>query len=510
MKSYFTEILAPSPKSFWKFCLVWLLLFGLSVLVRLPHFLSKNFWFDGDEAMVGIMAQDFLEGKSFPFYFYGQNYGLSTLEAISTALFIALLGSGIWALRLGGLLLFSLGVTFLVRAIQRQHIPRWVWFSLTALLITFPTWYLWGAMVRGGYVTSFLFVCVVFYWMLETHFSYKQLIWIGVSAAIAFEAHLLILLPVIPMIAAWVFKHPNGFRNACLLLGIFVVSVLTIRGIGYLDVAYWKSPPINWGIDKQLANLEIQGHGLVAGYSNFFFFGMNIERPSWWDLLLKISLILSLLLLVWDFFQASKYKKYFYGFALLMILVYVFLMSTIRIPSPRYWMGLFSGILFWLILIFISRENKRFVSFSLLVLTLISVLGITTGSKMKQDWYDAGVNELQAFEGFHKEVQKHHPKAIYITDNLIQWQWNYLYGKEIPASAFRSRERTQFFCDQVERNYQKNPEKVVIGGLWGIALQMDTIRGFNDYRYQVETKYFINPYARKDFVDQGIRTMKGE
>ena len=51
------------------FILVLLAIFCASILVRLPHFLSNDFFFDGDEGILGIMAQDFLLGKGFHFIF---------------------------------------------------------------------------------------------------------------------------------------------------------------------------------------------------------------------------------------------------------------------------------------------------------------------------------------------------------------------------------------------------------------------------------------------------------
>lgn len=510
MKTYLSQLVTPSPKSVWRFSLLWLLIFGLAILVRLPHFLSKNFWFDGDEAMVGIMAQDFLAGRTFPLYFYGQHYGLSTFEAVSTALFIALFGSGIWALRLGGLFLFSLGVTFVLRAVEQQRVARWVWLCILLVLVTFPTWYLWGAMVRGGYVTAFLCASVIFYALMDWKASFKQLLIVAFAVAIAFEAHVLILFPLFPLMATHILRHPNGFRHACFLFLIFVATVLAIRGVASSDVAYWTAPKTIWGWDHQYTHLQQQFHGLVAGYSNFFFFSMNIDRPMWWDVLLKSSLLISLVLLAWDLLSSFREKWRYYGWIGVVILVYLMLVSTVEIQAPRYWIGLFTGMMFWLIAVWVERSGQRVADFSLVFVALICMVGITTGSKMKQDWYDAGVHELRAFEGFHREVQQHHPKGIFITDNLIQWQWNYLYGNEIPASAFRARERTQAFCDRVHAVYRTHPDQVVIGGLWGMTLQMDTIRGFNDHRYQVETKYFIQPYARRDFVDQGCKTMNGE
>lgn len=61
-------------KSFW---VEWLFAFGLVVLARLPYLLSEHVFFDGDEAMLGIMGRDLITGRNIPFYFYGQQYGFS-------------------------------------------------------------------------------------------------------------------------------------------------------------------------------------------------------------------------------------------------------------------------------------------------------------------------------------------------------------------------------------------------------------------------------------------------
>lgn len=508
--NYLVEIVDRKEKSIGKFLLWWGLLFVLSILVRLPHFLSDNFWFDGDEAIIGLMAQDLLKGENFPFYFYGQNYGLSTFEVFSTAFFEALSGPNIWSLRLGGLLLFSLGITFVARTIRVYGLPRWVFFSFIILLLTFPAWYLWGTMVRGGYVTAFLFVCIIFYFILQKEQTRSQLVWIAISSAIAFESHFLILLAFSPLIVWWLLRQDKILIKTFTILIIFIGTAAVFR-IGYLDEPFWEPPAPSFGWDKQLINLQSQKHGFIAGFSNFFYFEMNVDRPFWWDLLLKLFLGLSSVYLLWGFVRSSRFQKKFYMVLVLAVVAYIFLISTIQIRSPRYWMGLFNGLLFVLIFVAVYHRRGKFSFLFIGVFSLISLIGIAVGPKMRQHWYEANVNELRAFEGFHKAVKNSGAKALYVTDNLIQYQWNYLYGDEIPASTFRTKgERVQKFCDRVNEIYKNYPEEVVLGGLWGLFATMDTIQGFNDHRLQVETKYFIHPYARKNFVEQGMRTVREE
>lgn len=501
----------PALDSNWKkalfFCACWMLFFGLGILVRLPHFLSKNFFFDGDEAIIGIMAQDFLDGKHFPLYFYGQNYGFSMFEALSTALFVKLAGSGIWALRLGGLLIFSLGVTFLFQTAQNRNAGHWRSWLLAILVLSFPAWYLWGGMVRGGYVTAFTLCCALFYIVHGTRFSLPKLVMASILAGFAFECHVLILIPMAPFVACWLLKQEKWLAKAGLFIAVLAITVILIRWAGYTD-AKWPKPALEFGLGKQLSYFALQTDGFLSGYSNFFFFTRLVEIPAWWHFLLIASLFIATGLLLADLVKSGRLRKLYYFFFAFSLLVSCFLISTVSSAVPRYWIGCCTGILFALLFVFITRKSRLF-NAGLILLTLICLAGTASGSKMENDSSNNGVNEMLAFEGWHREVAKHHPKGIFITDNLLQYQWNYLYGKEIPASAFRPEERTNAFRSKVDSLYNVDPAQTIIGGKIDVFLYMDTIRGFNDSRVQVENKYFLNYKALPAFVAQGKRTMCG-
>ncbi len=202
--------------------------------------------------------------------------------------------------------------------------------------------------------------------------------------------------------------------------------------------------------------------------------------------------------------RIRKRKVYF---MLVATILYLGLMSTIDLKSPRYWIGLSNGILFSIILIVIKNPSSLSKVF-LVVFTVISFVGISVGSKMKQHWLDLNINEMKALDGFYQEVKRRDVKAIYITDNLLQYQWNYLYGNEIPASMLRTSERTQKFCKKVNEIYKKNPESVVLGGYWGLFLTMDLVENFNHTREQIEVEYFINTNSSKEIVKHGMDYVK--
>lgn len=497
-----------SHRIFKKFAFVnnWILLFLACFVVRFPFFLSDNFNFDGDEAIIGIMAQDFLDGNSFPIYFFGQNYGFSTFEVLATAIFEFILGSSIWSLRLGALFLFSLGLTFVYQAFKIQKLSQKWSILLLLLFVTFPTWYLWGAMVRGGYLTAFVFCCLLYYLMVKPK---RPLIFalIGISSAIVFESHVFILLGIVPLLVTWFLTIPQKFQATSIMALSFGIVIFLIRTVGYSNDTSWNSPEMNFGW-VQLKYLTSQSQGIIAGFSNFFYYGMNVEHSLWWHILLILLLAMSVVYLIWVLLKGQLKHRKFVSIAIIAtILIYVFLVSTMRMYSPRYWIGLFTGLLFWLVYFFSENRTKLLSKVTALTLTTISFVGISVGNQMKFDWYDAGVNEMKAFYEFHAEVKRLDAKAIYITDALIQWKWNYLFGKEIPAACFYNEERIPKYSRKIERIYAKTPEKVIIGGLYGMCFSMDELPQFNEYRYKVNDKYFVNPIARKDYLERARKVV---
>jgi hypothetical protein len=66
----------------------------ISLVSRLPQLLSPNLLLDGDECILGLMAKHVAAGKEFPVFFYGQNYGLASIEAAAGAWALSISGTG--------------------------------------------------------------------------------------------------------------------------------------------------------------------------------------------------------------------------------------------------------------------------------------------------------------------------------------------------------------------------------------------------------------------------------
>ena len=78
---------------------LWLLVVTIIALaLRLDHLYASNFVIDGDEAIVGLMAQHILNGQSWPTFYYGQHY-MGSLEALLVALVGLFVGLSNFALK---------------------------------------------------------------------------------------------------------------------------------------------------------------------------------------------------------------------------------------------------------------------------------------------------------------------------------------------------------------------------------------------------------------------------
>ncbi len=456
------------------------------------------------------MAQDLIAGKHFPIYFYGQKYGLSTFEVFSVAFWIKLIGTGVWALRLGGLTLFALGTTFLFKGLLNRGQPLKLSFLIVVAVLCFPSWTLWAGMVRGGYVTAFCAISILFYLSSRFKFSILNYLIIGFLLAVAFESHVFLLIPILPLLL-FNWRSQGGSILNLLIIGIIsVLFIFGIKSLDFQDVLVWNSPSLDVDFSAFYDRGLIYGKGILHSFGNFTYFTADMEIPLWWKIGLSICLLLIGFLAVRLFLKISNEKKIYYLLSVFGLLLIFFVALSMRIYIPRYLISIYTGVLF--LLLFMSKDLladqlNRSLSVVMLVLFMI---GIGAGPRQKRDFFPSDVNKLEAFNALHEEVKKGDFKAVFVCDHFIQWQWNYLYGAEIPANAFNLVERTQQFNLKVDSIYLANPKETAIISYWGIFYNLEKVEGFDKTRRQVGNDYCIQPIVTKAFHDKGYETMGAE
>ncbi len=135
-------------KDDWRF-LALLVLLGCAL--RLDFLFANRFTIDADEAIVGIMAADIVNGLPVPTFYYGQHY-MGSFEPLVVAAGFALFGLSSVVLKCVPLL-FSLLFILLVYALAHEVAGRAA-ARLAAILCAVPPSPLmvWSSMARGGFI----------------------------------------------------------------------------------------------------------------------------------------------------------------------------------------------------------------------------------------------------------------------------------------------------------------------------------------------------------------------
>ena len=471
-----------------RFLLILCIVFFAALIVRLPHLLSSNSFFDGDEAVIGIMAQCLLKGDV-SIFFLGQNYGFSLLESSSVALFLKFIGTGIWALRLGGLLLFSLGVTFIIQTFKLKGFSAKALIFIGLLLISFPTWYLWGMMVRGGYVSSFLLISILFYITEIKYTSIKWIIVAGIISGVSFESHVLILLTFTPILLNWLLKASIKWK-AIFLFSISGVASILVCKLFYIDNPVWYKPELSFGFQTQWDQLVYHLGDIISGFSNYHFFTAGFKLTTWLSVIVIGSFILFLISLIKLTIDADYNDKRIAFLFLPILIIYLFFISMMRVPAPRYWVGLFTGMMFLLLFLLLRRHDFKVSFLKIITLTFFIVVALMGGNH-RRDWYQTDKNEMLLLAKLHDAVVTNNVDFIYSVEPDFQWKWNYMYGNEIPAMHVFEKERTAIFINRIETLKLDTTVNIGVVGFKGIYNGLNKDTSFYTRLIDVEDKYFL-------------------
>ena len=107
----------------------------LCLVSRMPQLFSENLILDGDESIVALMAKHLLELKEFPIFFYGQSYGFSFVEVLTTSLFYTIFGITDIAVKLAMLSLWTIGIIFFYKTLKEIGFKSNPWIPLLITLV---------------------------------------------------------------------------------------------------------------------------------------------------------------------------------------------------------------------------------------------------------------------------------------------------------------------------------------------------------------------------------------
>ena len=236
------------PPRFWIYLTA---LTALSLVSRLPQLLGPNLLLDGDESLLGLMAKHVAQGREIPVFFYGQHYGLSTVEASAGALAFLVAGTGARSLKFAMLALWTLGVLFLFLA-QSKFVGARKSFWITAVLVLSPAWADASMNARGGYITAFTASAALLFLLTRDLRDARIWRWLGagVLTGLIYLAQPLWLPGLLPILVV-VLGTRRQISSAAIVLGAAALTILPVELATTAGQETWGPPtmgnPEVWG-----------------------------------------------------------------------------------------------------------------------------------------------------------------------------------------------------------------------------------------------------------------------
>ena len=211
-----------------------LILVGTAVVRFAILFLSQTH-VTSDEAIIGLMAKHILEGRYFPFYFYGISYNASCAwEAYLAVVPFAIAGVGVVALKIPTVLL-SLACLALFYAMTTRLYSIRVATSASLIFALWPGLLKWHFQPRG-YAFYFLFIpaLVILFLIIEKEKvrSARDFLFFGLVCGIAFWSMELLLITIVALWALLFLRRKFSIQTFASCIAGFL--------IGYAPAIWWN------------------------------------------------------------------------------------------------------------------------------------------------------------------------------------------------------------------------------------------------------------------------------
>ena len=478
--------------------LEFLLVFALVVVARLPYLLSKHLYFDGDEALLGIMARDLLHLDAVPVYFYGQRYGLAILEVISTALFMPFFGSTVWTLKFGGMLLMAIAFWRLMVVIRTRTDSVWVYILTLIALVNIPPW-----TVHDRYLTAFLFACLVFERIiLKGTWNQKDWVWISLFLVMILLAQPIYLLFMIPLLSNRIMKKEQlQLALKSIVPGIAFLGLLRIPAMW--NKGHWK--PVRMG-EIDWGNLH---HYLIEGFwshcSGFFAYSDNYPVPTTVKIGVAGFLILLISAMIFIVLKGSSVDRKGI-FVLVVSLVFAMMaLPFFGVAGARYLLGFHVVILFLFIsvVITITRKNRKAIAAGLPFELAFLLLTQTGFDEYTSFWFEPELNDMQMLAELHETLDDRGIEHVFVSEWNLLWQLNYLGDEKIAARLSDRNERIDRYMDRVDTCYHTKDCSYALAGSHWPLLDMNQIDGWHEKVERINDRFYLMENPGDEFLEKG-------
>lgn len=488
-------------------------LLGFIMLIGLGsrlYFKDSNvFFFDGDEAIVGLMALDVLDG-SFPIYFYGQNYGMSIVEACFIALGVIFWGTSMLAIKLPMLAMWLCSIYILGLVFEELlgHKKWWAFLFVTIILLS-PTWLVWSMKARGGYLSSFFLSTLIVYFLVRSKYTLSKPEWfvLGGLLVILYELQPLWLPGTLAVVFFTMLRSIDFKKLGFCVFG--ALSTVVVFIIIKSDIAtIWASPGLN------LTNLHLAVVQLPVTLFNSlrgdYFLEVSYDTDSY---AYPASYLLLFIVSIGFFIFYSKgHKAINSSTAFLMAALFSMVGVLIRPDAPRYLLPFFGFSLLFIVDVFAYTSQIKYQRAMVLLGLIVGIIGLSYLSRFTSySFVNLAVNKKDQTISNDQhlmlklldKIEAHDIKYVLCTNDFLQYQINYLSNRRITAVGYKATCRTPWNLDTVWKAHAEETDRFALLGY--------NLGGkYPDKRHLILDKfiYVMNPsmqtLARLGFVKDAI------
>jgi hypothetical protein len=492
------------------------MLAAASALSRLPQLLSPNLLVDGDESIVGLMARHLAGGREFPLFFWGQHYGLSTIEAMAAASTFIVFGSGPIALKASMLALWTVGVVFLfLTCAKLVGSRRAFWIAL--VFVAMPAWAVWSMKARGGYITAFTAAAALLWLCVQDRERQTPLLWVvaGVLTWLIYLAQPLWLPGLVPILLATLISRRSW---ACALAWTAAIIGMALLIRTTADAA---SPPMgNLDVPGSVPLMARQIYALLTGAHEYFWTDdppgvATVVAAALWCSVVAATAMVQVIRLA-----AKQYCRWSHLLFLSICCTLGSQLVLMHSRDARYLLPL-PAFLVMLAAIdladFVDRNRVpgKFaagIAAAFLVLGSVSMIEFRSFSPM---WPNAptSLSESKRMEHLFAYLGVEDARHVFSMNGLLQSQLAFYSGEKIVARWSAFDERHQPYVDEVDRALAAGERVAVVGytntsgapGCWDLPICTGGIERLvlnPEQIFTVDGKYFAYVGADRELLER--------
>jgi hypothetical protein len=449
---------------------------------RLPQLLSPHLLLDGDECVLGLMAKHLLDGREFPVFFYGQAYGLSTVEAGVGALAFLIAAPEAVPLKLAMLALWTAGCVFYFLAFTRPYGVKRS-FLITLLIVLAPSWAVWSMKARAGYLTAFFATGVLLYLLFRTNDSRpdRPLRWIvvGVLTAAIYLAQPLWLVGALPVLTYRLVSSRRLLVIISYCAGLAAVMILILLVARSPEYLVWDRPTLgNKALLGTLPNLAVKTYVNLTGS---YYLGTAVEPGPVTSAAayVWVAVLIGLTFVQFGRIILRKYHLWSHLFCLATWATLCVHWAVLGSADARYLLPLSAMIAFWLgAELTDSARRSRFAE-RFTIAFVLGLLGMGAVSMTEfrhfvfiRPSFTDGASEAQRLGALIHYLQGKGVRHAFSTNAMLQWQISFYSRETVIARWTQEIERYPPYIREIN-DALKAGETIAIVGYAGATQGRD-------------------------------------